>query len=902
MNKRLGSVLIFCLFTMNVIAQGQANNWYFGENAGITFNNDGSVTALTDGQINTYEGCASISNEDGQLLFYTDGITVYGNDHAILANGTGLYGDPSSTQSALIVPKPEDPNIFYIFTVDTSVSSDDSDLGLNYSTVDMSLNGGLGRVISKNTPLLADCSEKITAVLKNCFDKSIWVLTLASENGDAPLFNTFHAFEVNTSGVVTASVKSPVGQIINDGRGTLKLSSDGKKMACANTGNGLLLSDFDADTGIVSNTINLSINDSNIQPYGIEFSSSNQFLYVSTFSNGNEESSSLLQYDITSNNISASQVLLDKRNTYRGGLQMGPNGKIYKTIANSYQEGTPYLGVIYNPDNRGTASNYQHNAVNLLGRNATQGLPPFIQSFFSKTNIIVNDDGSTTNTVSLCENEPLLLKIEAVPGATYEWKKDGLPIPNNTNEISFTSLMPLDAGIYEVIVTDADISKCPIIGEATIMVRALPETSVITVVQCDIDVIDSTDGFTGINLINAVKDIPDADNLSFEFFESAADMTNGNAITTPTSFINTVATNQTILYTATKNDGCSSSSEISINIQPTTLSLSPQSPFYSCDIDSSDGVLEGFFDLEAIRLQNYPNLEATFYTSINDVTLEQNAVSQDLITENITLYVRIENANQCQGVEEIELVVNPAPVFNLDETYILCTDNPDTNIQAPAGYDFYNWYKITASNKIEVSTTASFRPTEIGNYECEVGYNYTQNGATTSCPTTVSFEVLPSNIASITTIDVIDVSENNQITIAVSGDGDYEYSLDNINYQDNPFFDDVAAGFITVYVQDKNGCGTADQLVSIVGFDKFFTPNGDGNNDFWRVKGVNAQFQSETLVYIYDRYGKLLTQITANSSGWDGNFNGQEAPSNDYWFTILLEDGRTIKGHFTLKR
>ena len=180
---------------MAVFAQRQASNWYFGYGAGIQFDlATNSTNSVNNGQLFTNEGCSSISDEDGNLLFYTDGTTVWNKQHTIMTNGIGLYGDNSSAQSAIIVPKPDDPNIYYIFTVDTSVGDLDPDNGFNYSVVDMTLDGGLGAVTSKNVNLLQLCSEKLTAVLKDCITKSIWVITFASEAGDTDIFNTFHAF------------------------------------------------------------------------------------------------------------------------------------------------------------------------------------------------------------------------------------------------------------------------------------------------------------------------------------------------------------------------------------------------------------------------------------------------------------------------------------------------------------------------------------------------------------------------------------------------------------------------------------------------------------------------------------------------------------------------------------
>ncbi|VAW11443.1 hypothetical protein MNBD_BACTEROID03-1338 [hydrothermal vent metagenome] len=129
--------------------RGETSNWCFGNGAGTTFNDDGTVSANTNGRLNTFEGCTTISDPAGDLLFYTDGITVYNQDHVVMENGNGLFGDSSSTQSAIIIPKPDDPDIYYIFMGDTSIAENDVDRGLNYSEVDISLNGGNGAIVQR---------------------------------------------------------------------------------------------------------------------------------------------------------------------------------------------------------------------------------------------------------------------------------------------------------------------------------------------------------------------------------------------------------------------------------------------------------------------------------------------------------------------------------------------------------------------------------------------------------------------------------------------------------------------------------------------------------------------------------------------------------------------------------
>tara|TARA_B100001093_G_C26536033_1_gene888110 strand:- start:321 stop:839 length:519 start_codon:yes stop_codon:yes gene_type:complete len=167
-----------------------------------------------------------------------------------------------------------------------------------------------------------------------------------------------------------------------------------------------------------------------------------------------------------------------------------------------------------------------------------------------------------------------------------------------------------------------------------------------------------------------------------------------------------------------------------------------------------------------------------------------------------------------------------------------------------------------------------------------------------------------SSIATITEKDITKVDlqpgPNNSITVSTAtlGIGDYEFAIDDATgpYQDDPLFKNVRPGKHTIFVRDKNNCGIASVDTWIIGYKKFFTPNGDGYTDNWNVIGITSSNQSKTKVYIFDRYGKLLKELDPLSKGWDGNFNGNPMPQTDYWFKIILEDGRELKGNFSLYR
>ncbi len=894
-------ILIGILFPMALTGQGETSNWYFGQGAGIHFNSDGSTTPLSGGQLNTYEGCATISDRSGNLLFYTDGITVYDRNHDIMVNGTGLYGDPSSTQSALIVPKPGDPAIFYIFTVDTSVSEVDPDHGLNYSVVDLTLNQGVGAVSQKNINLLADCSEKITAVIRDCFDHSIWVLTLASESGYGPYFNTFHAFEVNTDGVLKTAVKTIIGgHQVTDPRGYLKLSSDGTRLASANATNGLYLYDFDAQTGRVANGQPIQLTSANPNPYGIEFSPDNDLLYVLSSNDVLTDSGStadLVQLDLTAPNIAESLFLLHSGPFFRGALQQAENGKIYRTIAKSYREGTPYLGIIHDPNTRGTEATYEHNAVYLGGKNATQGLPPFIQSFFGKTDLIRNEDGTSSSSLVLCIGDPFILETAAFEGASYRWLKDGIPLVSGAgNRYDIPSATEDDSGRYRLEITFADDLACPIIGEAQIRVIPEPDSS-IDMTQCDTDPVNPMDGITVLNL-EKLNTSPD---LVFTFYASAIDRDNGMAIANASSYTNTTAFNQTLFYTTVNGLGCTYEGELHIQIVPGMADQATSTVLQTCDENPEDGVLEGFFDLQAIAVE-YPGMDVRFYTSAENAGLQNDPVGELYYSPSAMVYARLQDGNHCQGIVAIELIVNPVPSFTMEGSYILCTDGPGLPLSAPEGFDTYKWYRQAGDPGEAFSDAQRVILTAAGDYILEAGLTYTVNGEVTTCNSRKTFQVLPSASAVIKEIEINDFAGNNTIQIDVTGGGDYEYSLDGDRYRQDPLFEQVAPGLISVYIRDRKGCGITQTEVAVMGYPKFFTPNGDGVNDYWQVTGLDSQFHSGASILIYDRYGALVSRIGPDDPGWDGTTSTGSLPASDYWFSILLDDGREIKGHFALKR
>lgn len=375
-HRKIYAILVFMAVFSLCQAQGEANHWYFGFNAGLDFSS-GTPVVVTNGQVNTLEGCSSISTPEGELLFYTDGMSVWNKNHQVMPNGFGLMGHSSSTQSAIIVPKPEDEDIFFIFTVDAEENYILN--GLRYSVVDMKLNGGLGNVTSEKNILLDDMVlEKVTAVQHGTENK-YWVITHLWAN------NEFHAYQVDESGVVTPPVVSLVGDVIfgsyDNAKGYLKISPDGKWLAMANnTMNSLLLFEFNNVTGEISNQIKDERWSEALYPYGVEFSPNSELLYACNW-RWSIATTKLYQYDLsvpTSFNILSSRVELASGVDLFAAMQLGPDGKIY--LAHPY---THFLGYINQPNIYGSGCEVELSSIYLNGKQSSYGLPPFIQSFFN---------------------------------------------------------------------------------------------------------------------------------------------------------------------------------------------------------------------------------------------------------------------------------------------------------------------------------------------------------------------------------------------------------------------------------------------------------------------------------------------------------------------------------------
>lgn len=347
-------------------AQVQMRYWYFGNGAGLDFQTS-PPTVLTNGVMYTPEGCAVQTSTNGNLMFYTNGVNVYNQNHVLMANGASLFGHGSTTQSSIICKLPGSAAQYYIFTLAEMANSN----GLRYSVVDMSLAAGLGSVTVKNSPVYAPCAEKLCAV-QHCNGTDYWIIS--HEYNSA----VFRSYLLTAGGLSLTPVISNVGIPVTSSLqtlGAMKVSPNGRKLGLCNYNPGSFeVFDFDRATGQITNGIILKVGTIG---YGCEFSPDGTKFYGGAI---NEPGGQIYQWDLCAGSsqaiISSVYTITTGITVPTGALQLGPDKKIYVA-----QNSTNFLSAINSPDLYGAACNFSINAVNLSPRFVIYGLPAFPSSF-----------------------------------------------------------------------------------------------------------------------------------------------------------------------------------------------------------------------------------------------------------------------------------------------------------------------------------------------------------------------------------------------------------------------------------------------------------------------------------------------------------------------------------------
>lgn len=476
----IGMVLLFS----HAQAQKEGAIWYFGHNAGLDFTRH-YPKPLTDGQVYTREGVATISSAEGDLLFYTDGSAVWNKNHQVMDNGFGLFGNTSSTQSSIIVPTPLKQYEYYIFTVDVIAEGNESGHGLNWSLVDMVQNNRQGRVFPKNQQLLETCVEKIT-VVKHDNEQDYWIIAHGWNN------NRFYVYKLTKNGVSQAAAgifQQDVGEIhentdnddgFNRGAvGYMKSSPKGDYLALAIESKASFeLFKFDNKTGKIEFLANLPAGDV-AQPkeplyaaYGVEFSPISNYLYGSTRRGGMLYRWDLSNLDQTAIRNSVEVLNPTMQDITCGAMQLAFNGKIYICFA-----GKQYLGVINSPTQEDCkfvelgASLIDN--VQGVGGKAYYGLPTFLPDFFRAAEFYFENT---------CQNDTTLFYLSTIYGLGGEpkwtiYSEDGSQFVGNAtiNHNTFEGTYQFkEAGNY-IVELQVEQNGVPIKQKREITIHSLPE-------------------------------------------------------------------------------------------------------------------------------------------------------------------------------------------------------------------------------------------------------------------------------------------------------------------------------------------------------------------------------------------------------------------------------------------
>ena len=431
--------------TFTGYCQEQVMIWYFGNHSGLDFSS-GSPQVLLNNKFRAEAGCASICNNDGNLLFYTNGNKVWNKSHEIMENGDSLNGSQLVNQNSVIVPQPLSDSLYYLFTINDI----DSIRGFNYSVIDMSIDGGLGKIIEKNTPIKNNVLEKITAV-EHCNGIDYWII-IHGHNGN------FYSYLLSDNGFSYDTVKSTVGSIPKADIGYLKVSPAGNSIVLPINTDGILAEvfNFDNSTGIVSQPTKIFAKNENTYCYGIEFSPDGNMLYLNT----RGAAYNIWQYNLRKKDeieFNNNAINIESGNNF--AMQLAPNGKIY--IAS---ENRNYLNSINKPNESGNECDFEKEAVIFTQSTSLMGLPNFMQTWLYKPSFDVLNTCYLDTTIFIFNHSQ---NIDSVVWEIYDESNNNY---ETGNDFSISKVFE-KTGSYNIQLT---IYHCGIVDTASKTIEIFP--------------------------------------------------------------------------------------------------------------------------------------------------------------------------------------------------------------------------------------------------------------------------------------------------------------------------------------------------------------------------------------------------------------------------------------------
>jgi len=496
---------------------------------------------------------------------------------------------------------------------------------------------------------------------------------------------------------------------------------------------------------------------------------------------------------------------------------------------------------------------------------------------------------------TLCDGEVINLEIENDDALAIRWFVDGQQVVTDQNNIP-VSQNDFGSGLYRV---EVDLpSGCTAEDEVEIIYNQIITPENLTIATCT-----DQNGFGVYNLFDISSSI-DSNLQILDFYFSENDAALGiNQINSPQSFFNDEI-DQIIFFEVIDPSNCRAIFQVQLEPQtqifePFRVSVCPSnetSPttFPPSQLIKSD--IAELYQIESSGIDFYPT-ETDAINQSNEIPNGLFEFETDLLP--LTLVARLNENSSCIGLLPVIFQRTPAPIFTNDETeFSICENEANTlqlsgEIEGDFDQVFYDWDTGETSENIVVN--------EAGTYRLDVTSVQTIDGQELVCTNFKIFNVVGSSAPEVSFTQTGFVGIENRLVIDAEGSGDYEYAFNNSNFvDDNTFL--VTQTENTFSVRDKNGCGEVSIDFVALRIPGFFTPNGDGINDYWQIEGIRQNENSVKTIYIFDRYGKLLFESSPLQVGWDGNFKGIPMPTNDYWYKIVLNSGQSLTGHLTLKR
>jgi len=488
-----------------------------------------------------------------------------------------------------------------------------------------------------------------------------------------------------------------------------------------------------------------------------------------------------------------------------------------------------------------------------------------------------NYDGISTFDLTISEFDVLDIRLDDIVVAYYENEDDlNAEIDAITNPETYQNTENPQTVYIKVTNT---VSNCYVTVPLDLIVNLPPVIN-------DIDEVVFCETEDGIILFDDITSylIDDTTGISVTYHQTLNDANSNQSSIPGNGYMYSSSSTELFIRAQYIDTGCFMTESFNLIVNPNPTANYPGN-IGICD-DDDDEIAE--FDLS---LQTATILGVQSSVQFN-VTYHEDAIDENYVAFNEQIiYVRIENNDTgCYDTTQFMTIVHPLPIIDIEDIVVICLDALPLPVSAETGNpnDSYNWSTGSTASEIDVNTP--------GNYSVTITTEF-------GCQTFKEFEVMQSEPANIEVVEVVDFSDPNNITITITGIGNYAYILDDGEPQTSNVFEHVPLGYHTITVIDLNGCTDVTKEVLVIDAPKFFTPNDDGYFDTWHITGVETL--PGTIVNIFDRYGKLIKSLPSTSVGWNGLYNGKAMPASDYWFVADVKRGGfefVVKGHFALKR